>query len=85
MKVAREIKIQRLQTKNRMVGQTFNPNGHTSDSLSQREKNEIDLIKNLSDLEYEKRRLFCVFDDSTNHSNLFETNVFIRNFGLQKR
>lgn len=37
MSIAREIKIQRLQDKNRMVGETFNPSGITSKQIGDRE------------------------------------------------
>lgn len=36
MSLAREIRIQKLQTKNRMVGQTFNPSGITSEQIKSR-------------------------------------------------
>lgn len=75
-----------MQNKNRMVGQTFNPAGHTSESLDLREKQEIERIKSLTITEFEKLKkgyadiakykeendIFC--------SNSFEQNVFIRNF-----
>lgn len=85
MKHAREIKIQKLQTKNRMVGQTFNPSGHTKESLSKRELDWIEKVKKMTLEEYEKYRLFCVWQNKSDGSNLFETNVFIRNFGLNKK
>jgi len=41
MSLAREIRIQKLQDKNRMVGQTFNPSGFTSGQLNERERNFV--------------------------------------------
>ena len=86
MKIARQIKIQRLQSKNRMVGKTFNPGGHTSESLDARELEEVNRIKNLTDDEFLK--LGSSYEEIDNYknennifcSNSFEQNVFIRNF-----
>jgi hypothetical protein len=83
MSIAREIKINRLQNKNRMTGQTFNVGGHTSESLQEREHKEIEAIKALNAIEYEEKRQYCIWQQKQQGSNLFETNVFIRNFGLK--
>lgn len=86
MKLAREIKIQKLQTKNRMVGKTFNPGGHTSESLDARERAEINRIKSLSKQEFLKlgdnysKITKYKLENEINISNSFEQNVFIRNF-----
>lgn len=48
MSLAREIKINRLQNKNRMTGQTFNAGGHTSESLKEREQKLITEHKAMS-------------------------------------
>lgn len=86
MSHARTIKIQKLQNKNRMVGQTFNPGGHTSASLDSRESYEIDRIKSLSNEEFIKLGdnynaiAKYKLDNDEHSSNSFEQNVFIRNF-----
>jgi hypothetical protein len=86
MKLHQQIRVQKLQNKNRMVGKTFNPAGHTSESLNLREQAEVNRIKSLSEKEFlklgdnyaaidkykEENDIFC--------SNSFEQNVFIRNF-----
>lgn len=41
----REIKIQRLQNKNRMVGQTFNPSGITSEKIQERKERFLNEMK----------------------------------------
>lgn len=38
MSIARQIRIQRLQDKNRMVGQTFNPSGITAEELKAKDE-----------------------------------------------
>lgn len=43
MKLHRQIKVQKLQTKNRMTGQTFNPSGITSAQIAEREKEFISI------------------------------------------
>lgn len=45
MSLKREISIQRLQTKNRMVGQTFNPSGITSEQIKEREQRFLEEMK----------------------------------------
>lgn len=87
MKIYREIRIQKLQTKNRMVGQTFNPSGHTSESLDKREKEEVERINKLSRSEFEELKAAyeairkCKLDNNIYCTNSFNQNVFIRNFG----
>lgn len=48
MSIAREIRIQKLQTKNRMTGQTFNPSGATDESLKKRDSDYIDHFYSLT-------------------------------------
>ncbi len=48
MSLKRETTIQRLQNKNRMVGQTFNPSGITSKQIQTREKLFISEMKSRS-------------------------------------
>ena len=87
MKLYREIRIQKLQTKNRMVGKTFNPSGHTSQSLDERERLEIARIKQLSNDELNSLREaykacdLMKLENNIYYSNSFEQNVFKRNFG----
>lgn len=89
MSMARTIKIQKLQTKNRMVGKTFNPGGHTSESLSGREKQEIERINNLVQCDFillgSQYKALADFKEENNHhySNSFEQNVFLRNFNAK--
>lgn len=56
MSLARQIKIQRLQTKNRMVGSTFNPSGITSQDILNREEKFVKEMKEKG-LEYRKQWL----------------------------
>ena len=86
MNIAKQIRIQKLQNKNRMVGKTFNPAAHTSESLKQRELDFIIKCKSISD---EERRIMYNefinidrFKDLNNihYSNSFEHNVFMRHF-----
>lgn len=53
MSIAREIKIQKLQTKNRMTGQTFNPSGITGKEIDIRESRFVTEMKEKG-LEYRK-------------------------------
>ena len=86
MSLAREIKVQKLQTKNRMVGETFNPNGHTSESLKTREQKYIEEI-NLLNIE-DQIKIHDSFkaieewkrEENIFMSNSFEHNCFMRNF-----
>ena len=86
MSIARTIRIQKMQTRNRMVGQTFNPGGHTSESLDQREKDYIEKVKALP--ESEQKKLYDSFkefekwkhDNNYHFSNDFDHNCFMRNF-----
>jgi len=87
MSIAREIKIQRLQNKSRMTGQTFNPGGHTSESLKER---EIKLVSEVKAMPEEKQlelyRSYKAVDKMKNENNIycsnsFEHNAFMRNFG----
>ena len=86
MKLHREIKVQKLQNKNRMVGQTFNIGGHTSESLDGRERKEIERIKSLTQEEFTKLKNgykeIDEYKEKNNlfYSNSFKQNVFIRNF-----
>ena len=41
MSMRKVIRVQKLQTKNRMVGQTFNPSGITAEQYDTREKNFV--------------------------------------------
>lgn len=87
MKISKQIKVQRLQDKNRMVGQTFNPQGHTIESLNGRETEEVARIKSLSPEEFKKLKNYYIEIDQWKEENniftsaTFEQNVFIRNFG----
>ena len=89
MSITGTIRIQKMQNKNRMVGKTFNPGGHTSESLDLRERQEIERIKNLSQSDFIKLgnqyQALADFKEENNHhySNSFEQNVFIRNFNLK--
>ena len=86
MKIARQIKIQRLQDKNRMVGQTFNPSGHTSQSLAERERKLVEEYKNMDAAErlslYNNFKAWEEYKDQNNiySSGSFEHNVFMRHF-----
>tara|TARA_R110001606_G_scaffold260183_2_gene407975 strand:- start:28808 stop:29116 length:309 start_codon:yes stop_codon:yes gene_type:complete len=86
MSHARTIRIQKLQNKNRMVGKTFNPGGHTSESLNGREKMEVERIKKLSEAEFlelgDNYQKITDYKERENvsYSNSFEQNVFHRNF-----
>ena len=87
MKIARNIKIQKLQTKNRMVGATFNFSGHTSESLDNKAKSINTSLGKMTDQEIielgdkykaiedwkEKDNIFC--------SNSMEHNLFNTNWG----
>lgn len=91
MSIAREIRINRIQNKNRMTGQTFNPGGHTSESLATREQELVNKYKAMSKEERketytafrtiekykDQHRIFC--------SNSFEHNAFMRNFAWEFR
>lgn len=46
MSLAREIRIQKMQTKNRMTGQTFNPSGITSEQIKDRERTFVEYWEN---------------------------------------
>lgn len=46
MSLARQIRVQKLQDKNRMVGETFNPSGITSEQIQTREQVFINEWKN---------------------------------------
>lgn len=89
MSIARQIRVQKLQNKNRMVGQTFNPSGHTSESLNTREQELINQYKNM--LPTQREELYNQFKEMNNWkeknnihcSNSFEQNVFMRNFAWQ--
>ena len=84
--IAKQIRIQKKQDRNRMVGQTFNPSGHTSESLDLREKNYIKEINSMS--EQQQLEIYLSFKEidemkeknNIHYSNSFEHNVFIRNF-----
>jgi hypothetical protein len=86
MSIARQIKIQKLQTKNRMVGQTFNPSGHTSESLQAREQEYINKVNNMTS--EERKAVYEGFvsienwkaENNIHCSNDFEHNAFMRNF-----
>lgn len=86
MSHARTIRIQKLQNKNRMVGKTFNPGGHTSKSLDGREKMEVERINNLSEEEFlelgDNYQKIADYKERENvfFSNSFEQNVYLRNF-----
>ena len=86
MNIRKQIRVQRLQDKNRMVGQTFNPQGHTGVSLKGREMEEVARIELLCPEEFEKlKNNYIAIDrwkkeDNIFTSNSFEHNVFIRNF-----
>lgn len=89
MKISREIKIQRLQTKNRMTGQTFNPTGHTAESLDKRERELVEKCNAMSKEErqemYNNYNAIEQWKDENNYhfSNDFEHNAFMRNFKYQ--
>ena len=69
-----------------MVGKTFNPGGHTSESLDAREKIEDERINNLSEAEFlelgDKYQKIADYKERENlsFSNSFEQNVYLRNF-----
>jgi hypothetical protein len=46
--IARQIQIGKKQSKNRMVGQTFNPSGITSQMLDDRERQFVEEMKSKS-------------------------------------
>lgn len=54
MSLRREIQIQRKQNKNKMVGQTFNPSGITSEQIRERENKFITDLKNKTQHEREQ-------------------------------
>ncbi len=86
MSIAREIRIQRKQNKNRMTGKTFNPGGHTGESLDRRERELVAKCNAMTQAERkvmydeyreweqikEEQRIFV--------SNTFEHNAFMRHF-----
>lgn len=85
--IRKQIRVQRLQDKHRMVGQTFNPGGHTDESLKQREKEVIKETQNMTDAEIielgDKYKAIEKWkeESKTYGSNSFEHNAFFRNFG----
>ena len=86
MSIAREIRINRLQNKNRMTGHTFNPGGHTSESLAKREVELIAKYKAMTEKERQTTYHQFIEIDKWKYeqnifmSNSFEHNVFMRNF-----
>jgi hypothetical protein len=80
MKIARQIKIQKLQNKNRMTGQTFNPSGITSEQLIQREFEYINKVKQMTDQEQtELFNSFCNIDKWKDENNIYCSNSFEHN------
>lgn len=53
--LAKEIKVQRLQDKNRMVGETFNPTGITSEEIASR---ELLFINEMASKDLEQRIIY---------------------------
>jgi hypothetical protein len=51
MSIRKQIRVQRLQDKNRMVGQTFNPSGITSEQIRTREQGFVIEMKSKTQTE----------------------------------
>ena len=81
MSIAREIRIQRLQDKNRMVGQTFNPSGITSAEIDSREKKWVKEMKSKPQEELQAYyKNMKEMQKDWHHSYPWEWCAFERNF-----
>ena len=81
MSIAREIRIQRLQDKNRMVGQTFNPSGITSAEIDSREKKWVKEMKSKPQEELQAYyKNMKEMQKDWHHSYPWEWSAFERNF-----
>lgn len=54
MSIAKQIRIQRKQDKNRMAGKTFNPSGITSEQITSRENTFISEMESKTQQERQK-------------------------------
>lgn len=80
MKIAKQIQVQRKQDKNRMVGQTFNPRGITSQQLIDREKSHTNYLLSLTDEEINKMyENFSAIEKWKEEENIFCSNSFEHN------
>lgn len=81
MSLAREIRINRLQNKNRMTGQTFNTSGITSEQIVQRERTWVKEMQSKSQEELQAyRNNMEEMQKGWNHSYPWEWCAFERNF-----
>jgi hypothetical protein len=81
MSIAREIRINRIQNKNRMTGQTFNPSGITSQQIKDRER---DFVLDMQSKTQQERQAYWMQSEEVrkdwNHSYPWEWAAFTRNF-----
>ena len=81
MSIAKQIRIQRLQDKNRMVGKTFNPSGITAEQIETRERNWVAEMKAKSQEELQAYyKNMQEMKKDWNYSYPWEWNAFTRNF-----
>ena len=86
MSLARQIRVQKIQDKNRMVGETFNSTGITSQQIKTRESIYVEEWKQKT--KEERNKMYLQFqaieemkhNENLHFSNSWEHNTFMRNF-----